>query len=651
MAHKRLSIVIPTFNSFSKMSQSLAALDHVSEKSGTEIIFIDDCSTDGTYESLSSWCENRPQCAVFKLGTNSGSAAAPRNVGIEQAQGEYVYFLDSDDVIDPIAIEEALDVAIKYDYDAVRTSLKVRYGDGREVIADLIPSWASKNDRESRIRAITKHQSLTCSFFMKRSLLVDNSLRFDESLRIGEDITFTAKVLACCKRIGYRAQPSRVYVRSSVGEESVTQKLSSQDFDDFVTSWQIVQDTLVTLGTSFVAEHGLAAIQYALRQTVWFKSETISEASFNKFSQFVNRHYKVIKAFRFAPRYKELISAARNGDYRAFTDALKLRVVVAGHDLKFLAPIIEMMKHDYNVRIDKWNGHKEHSEAESLECVGWGDLIWAEWLLGASVWYSRRVRGDQRLIVRAHRSEMVAEYGCELNLDRLSALVCIAPHTLADFTDRFDIPREKAWLIPNALEVGEYQTGRYSQERLNTFGMVGVVPSLKGYRKGLEVLKTLRDKHPDVKLRVFGKEPQELKWVWDKENEANYFKDCEKFIQENDLERSIQKMGWVDTKTALQDVAAVVSFSDFEGMQVSVAEGFCAGGVGVTTAWRGAEQGYPRKWVVKSAGDVARILEKIITGEWDLETESARGRSLIEELYGVEQVWKQISEMIKSIRA
>ena len=139
MSNPDLSIVIPTYNSIDKMSETLDSLVRTMDLVDGEVVFVDDCSKDDTYDRLVDFAARFSNWKVLKLAQNSGSAAAPRNKGIENASGKWIYFLDSDDVLEPKAIEEALDVAIKYNYDVVRTSLKVRMGYGSVRVGDLIP--------------------------------------------------------------------------------------------------------------------------------------------------------------------------------------------------------------------------------------------------------------------------------------------------------------------------------------------------------------------------------------------------------------------------------------------------------------------------------------------------------------------------------
>lgn len=646
-----LSVIIPTYNSIDKMSRTIQSLDEASRKMNMEVVLIDDDSSDDTFPRLQELAETRSNWTVHQLDENSGSAARPRNKGISISQGKYVYFLDSDDFLNPRGLENALSVGMQYGYELVRSSLFVEMGDKSVRTSDVIPGWDKMTDPVDRKRAITKHQSLTCSCLILKSVLTENHIEFDEKRRIGEDIKFTAEVLRRVAKIGYRAIPARTYVRNAVGVESVTQRINSQQFLDFVRSWNDVEEELSEDGISFVREHGHSAVQYALRQFVWFKTENLEKAVFDEFADFCARFKVDLRGFKFPPRYRDIVDAAIARDYEGFVKSTQLRLLIAGHDLKFMHSIFSSAGQEFEVQVDQWDGHNKHEEKLSKQKLAWADVIWVEWMLGASVWYSQHVRGDQRLIVRAHRSELTASWGEKLNIDRVSAVVSIAPQILSDFSDRFDVPREKMWLIPNSLDTKAYLTGEYSKERLNRIAMVGIVPKLKGYKRGIEVLGTLSDEFPDLELWTFGKQPEELKWVWENQEEAAYYEECQELAISLGVQDRIIHKGWVNTQTDLHEVAAVCSFSDYEGMQVAVAEGFCAGGVGVTLNWRGADAGYPREFVFENVEEIIEYLRGVLSGKTELQTESEKGRSFVHELYDKDKVWDRYLHLLKSIRA
>jgi len=101
-----ISVVIPTYN---RLRQLTTALDSVLAQSYSnfEVIVVDDGSEDGTGQSVESLIRSRPSTAPtvrYVLQTNQGSSVA-RNRGIAEARGEWIAFLDSDDIWYPEKLE------------------------------------------------------------------------------------------------------------------------------------------------------------------------------------------------------------------------------------------------------------------------------------------------------------------------------------------------------------------------------------------------------------------------------------------------------------------------------------------------------------------------------------------------------------------
>lgn len=98
-----ISVVIPTFNSEKYIKQTvLSVLDQTYDK--IEIIVVDDCSTDNTELSIKSLINDR-KVRFYKMKSNSGGPAGPRNLGIEKSKGDWIAFLDSDDLWHPLKLE------------------------------------------------------------------------------------------------------------------------------------------------------------------------------------------------------------------------------------------------------------------------------------------------------------------------------------------------------------------------------------------------------------------------------------------------------------------------------------------------------------------------------------------------------------------
>ncbi len=95
------SVVIPTYNRLPILSQCLGALhQQQSAGDGYEVVVVDDGSTDGTVEFLRSQAQRFAKVRLLQQA-HQGPAAA-RNLGVEQARGDVIVFIDSDLVVTPV---------------------------------------------------------------------------------------------------------------------------------------------------------------------------------------------------------------------------------------------------------------------------------------------------------------------------------------------------------------------------------------------------------------------------------------------------------------------------------------------------------------------------------------------------------------------
>jgi glycosyltransferase involved in cell wall biosynthesis len=101
-----VSIVMPLFNSSGFVSR---AIDSVFAQTyqGWELIIIDDCSNDGSYEIADKYAKKDKRVKLIRLAENKGSAVT-RNFGIENAKGRFIAFLDSDDMWVPQKLEKQI---------------------------------------------------------------------------------------------------------------------------------------------------------------------------------------------------------------------------------------------------------------------------------------------------------------------------------------------------------------------------------------------------------------------------------------------------------------------------------------------------------------------------------------------------------------
>ena len=105
-----ISIIMPSFNSSHYIGSAIESVLH-QDYSNWELLVVDDCSTDSTIKVVLEFKDERIKLTSLKK--NSGSPSKPRNVGLFSAKGEYIAFLDSDDLWLPNKLSTQIDFMLK----------------------------------------------------------------------------------------------------------------------------------------------------------------------------------------------------------------------------------------------------------------------------------------------------------------------------------------------------------------------------------------------------------------------------------------------------------------------------------------------------------------------------------------------------------
>jgi glycosyltransferase involved in cell wall biosynthesis len=203
----KVSVIIPFYNRIPLLFKSLESVISQTHKN-IEILLINDASTDDLTE-LNSYLKRDNRIILINLSKNSGAAAA-RNVGMKKATGEYIAFLDSDDLFQKDKIEEQLIAISLSTYNVSHTSYL-----RRDRISDMYMN--SGNLSGNAIPEIIKMCLIATPTVMIRSeYLQENNFSFKEHLRIGEDVCFWLEILRSSKLLGL----DKAYTIVNVNHES-----------------------------------------------------------------------------------------------------------------------------------------------------------------------------------------------------------------------------------------------------------------------------------------------------------------------------------------------------------------------------------------------------------------------------------------------
>lgn len=165
----KLTIIIPTYNCGKYIARLLECLDK-QLTSDVEIIVVNDGSTDNTLEILNDFRN------IKVIDKPNGGVSSARNVGIENSTGEYIAFIDADDMVTEDYIKKILD-KIEEDYDYFYISWKFTGNQDREIIIDEEPIYWN---------------CCVWNTVYKRKII--GGIRFNESMHFAEDYDFNARV-------------------------------------------------------------------------------------------------------------------------------------------------------------------------------------------------------------------------------------------------------------------------------------------------------------------------------------------------------------------------------------------------------------------------------------------------------------------------
>ena len=206
-----LSIIIPCFNSAAFLQSTLDMLED-EDTDECEIILINDGSSDETLNIIEQNIKKYKN--IRYISHENKGVSISRNEGLLSANGQFVYFLDSDDEITKGTLRyyKAL-IHRNINFDLLAFGYKMISTNGTEKLY-------VNQDMNGCILPNTKCADLffrgllymhVCSILLNRGFLISNQLFFEENIRIGEDYDFIRKVTLYAKKTLYDSRISFVY--------------------------------------------------------------------------------------------------------------------------------------------------------------------------------------------------------------------------------------------------------------------------------------------------------------------------------------------------------------------------------------------------------------------------------------------------------
>ncbi len=224
-----VSVIIPVYNVENYLCECIDSVINQTYRN-IEIILVDDGSTDSSGKICEEYLDNDPRVTVINQ-KNSGPSKT-RNTGIDNANGKYIYFLDSDDYIESDAVELLVTTAESNKADLVFFGAHSFTDSGN----DIKQGYTVKGTYEPKcgydmLAQLHKNKDYHCAIyltFISRNLLTDNNIAFLESAYCSEDMLFTYKVFCSSKQAAQCKKT--LYHRRYRDGSIVTSKKSSRHF-------------------------------------------------------------------------------------------------------------------------------------------------------------------------------------------------------------------------------------------------------------------------------------------------------------------------------------------------------------------------------------------------------------------------------------
>lgn len=213
----QLSFCLPVYNVVCFVEQCLQSIcKQITNDLRYEILFLDDCSTDGSYELLKQLADKYPNVKVLQNERNSG-VSFTRNELIRKACGKYIWFVDPDDMLYPDIAYHVLQVAEDTNVDVILGSYLKVPEECKQKFEPLTSITVSRNSDLKVLPADTNGTRM-CAIWaglFRRDFLLENNLFFNEKMIAQEDTLYYYEMSLRTTNIYRFDEPAYLYRQRS----------------------------------------------------------------------------------------------------------------------------------------------------------------------------------------------------------------------------------------------------------------------------------------------------------------------------------------------------------------------------------------------------------------------------------------------------
>lgn len=237
MINPKVSVIIPVYNTEAYIEDSLRCIMNQTLKE-LEVIVVNDGSTDNSLDIINKIAQEDERIQVYSQ-RNQGQSVA-RNAGLEMARGEFLYFMDSDDLLSADALEACFNKCCKQEVDFVYFDGDILYEGNRPALSWDYHRTNDFDEKEiyegislfNRMLDTSTHRAVPWLLFIRSSFMNEIGLKFYPGI-IHEDELFTVILYLTAMRVGcIKRTLAKHRVRSS---STMTTKYSYRNVDCYFT--------------------------------------------------------------------------------------------------------------------------------------------------------------------------------------------------------------------------------------------------------------------------------------------------------------------------------------------------------------------------------------------------------------------------------
>lgn len=213
----KYSVIIPVYNSEKTLIRCVESIINQRYRD-YEIILVNDGSKDGSLDICNEYSKKYKN--IFTVNKPNGGASSARNTGLDNAHGDFVLFVDSDDYVESNYFSEFE----KYDARGGWVIFKDSWDVNGKIITKKLNDKidVSNNLETDKYLIASRMINSPCAKIFDRDIIEKNNLRYNEDLEVAEDFDFGLRYLFKCNKI--KIINISVYIYNATSQGSLTRK-------------------------------------------------------------------------------------------------------------------------------------------------------------------------------------------------------------------------------------------------------------------------------------------------------------------------------------------------------------------------------------------------------------------------------------------